>query len=450
MRFCEAGANAKGRISVSMLPGQTACPCVDVPELPSLPVAKPAANDHTRTALTVLALCLTLNLIGRGTADTYVVFLLPLEQDLGWTRSQMTSVYAVYLLVNGLTAPAIGFLFDRIGPRWVYGIGMAGLGAAYLLAARITNMWQFFATIGAITGFAVASLGMVPSSGLLARWFRERLSSAISVAFAGMGLGALLIVPAVQYLLQKHGWRDTYQIMGIVLLCLVPLILSMPWRRFTEGHPDYGGARRGSAAGQLDWTLGRAVRSANFWSLVWIFFLTSVGMFSVTVQTVVYLVEQGFSPIASATVFGTAAMLSVVGIVSTGALSDRYGARRTVTVTYCGSIAGILVLLLMSWRPQPELLFAYAIVFGLCQGARGPIISSMTTRLFAGSHVATIYGVIYASNAFGAGLGALMGGVMHDLTGSYRPGFALSICCLVAACLPFWRVAALRDFRTRA
>ena len=71
-------------------------------------------STHTRTALAVLGICLALNLIGRGTADTYVVFLLPLEQDLGWSRSKMTSVYSLYLLVNGLTAPVIGYLFDRL------------------------------------------------------------------------------------------------------------------------------------------------------------------------------------------------------------------------------------------------------------------------------------------------------------------------------------------------
>jgi MFS family permease len=89
------------------------------------------------------------------------------------------------------------------------------------------------------------------------------------------------------------------------------------------------------------------------------------------------------------------------------------------------------------------------LVFGLCQGARGPIISSMSTRLFAGSHVASIYGVIYAANAFGAGLGALMSGVLHDVAGSYRPGFVFSVCSLLLAALPFWRVPELRDFHTR-
>lgn len=405
------------------------------------------SSAHTRTALTVLAICLLLNLIGRGTADTYVVFLLPLEQDLGWSRSKMTSVYSMYLLVNGLTAPAIGYFFDRMGPRAVYGCGMAALALAYLLASRVQELWQFYAAVGALTGISVSALGMVPSSSLIARWFRERLGTAISVAFAGLGLGALLIVPAVQHLLLHYGWRDAYRILGIVLACLVPVVLLLPWRRYVAGNPEYRHARRGGGRDERNWTVRAAIRTRNFWGLAWVFSLTSIGMFSITVQTVVYLIERGFPPLVAASAFGFAAMLSVFGIVGTGAIADRFGPRRTVSVTFAGSIGGVLILLLMSWFPEHGLLVAYVLVFGLCQGARGPIISSMSARLFPGSQTASIYGTLYACNAIGAGTGALLGGVLHDLSGSYRPGFVMSICALLLAVLPFWRVPDLRDFR---
>jgi MFS family permease len=137
----------------------------------------------------------------------------------------------------------------------------------------------------------------------------------------------------------------------------------------------------------------------------------------------------------------------VFGIVSTGAIADRFGPRRTVSVTFAGSISGVLILFLMSWFPEQSLLVAYVLVFGLCQGARGPIISSMSARLFPGSQTASIYGVLYACNAIGAGTGALLAGLLHDLSGSYRPGFVMSVCMLLLAVLPFWRVPELRDFR---
>ena len=46
-------------------------------------------------------------MLGRGMGDTYAVFLVPLEREFGWTRSQVTGVYSVYLLVNGFTAPLV-------------------------------------------------------------------------------------------------------------------------------------------------------------------------------------------------------------------------------------------------------------------------------------------------------------------------------------------------------
>jgi MFS family permease len=288
---------------------------------------------------------------------------------------------------------------------------------------------------------------MVPSSSLIARWFRERLGTAISIAFAGLGLGALLIVPTVQYLLQHYGWRDSYRILGLVLLCLVPIVLLLPWQRYAEGHPEYRRVRRPGAGDEQNWTVRAAMRTRSFWGLAWVFSLTSIGMFSITVQSVVYLIDRGFSPLVAASAFGFAAMLSVFGIVSTGAIADRFGPRRTVSVTFAGSISGVLILFLMSWYPQQSLLVAYVLVFGLCQGARGPIISSMSARLFPGGQTASIYGILYACNALGAGTGALLAGLMHDLSGSYQPGFVISVCALLLAVLPFWRVPELRDFR---
>lgn len=406
-------------------------------------------QSHTRTALTVLGVCVVLNMIGRGTADTYVVFLLPLEHDQGWTRSQTTSVYSIYLLVTGLSSPIVGMLFDRWGPRALYTCGMASLAGAYLLAPQVQSLWQFYATIGAMTGIASALLGMVPSSSLISRWFRERLGTAISAAFAGLGLGALLIVPGAQYLLQTHDWRESYQIMGVVLLALVPLVFFLPWKRYAEGRPDYVQLKKSSTAPEHDWTVRAALRTRPFWGLVWVFFFTALGMFTIMVQTVAYLVEQGFSPIVAATAFGFSAMLSVIGVIGTGAIADRVGPRNIVSLTFVGSIVGVFMLLLMTWFPVQGLLVAFVIAFGLCQGARGPIISSISTRLFAGSHVAGIYGLIYATNAVGAGLGALMAGLLHDLTGSYRPSFVFSVCALFIAGLPFWRVPELRDFGMR-
>ena len=100
-----------------------------------------------------------------------------------------------------------------------------------------------------------------------------------------------------------------------------------------------------------------------------------------------------------------------------GFTSDRFGYRQTVTASFAGTATGVLLLLAMSYAPSMSLLVAFVLVFGLCMGVRGPIVSSIATRRFAGPRVATIYGTIYATNA------------------------------VALAAAPFWAVRVLRDFR---
>jgi len=382
-------------------------------------------------------------MFGRGLGDTYAVFLLPLERDLGWSRSELTSVYSIYLLVNGCTAPLVGLLFDRLGPRWVYGTGMASLGAAMLLAGGLTQLWQFYLFIGVLVGIGVSLNGMVPASALLARWYRERLSTAIGIAYSAFGVGTVLFVPLVQYLVGEFGWRASYRILGWILIGLVPLVLlAVPWRTFAAGGSRHDAHKAGEG-----WTLAMALRSPVFWGLVQVFFCTAAGMFSIVVQLVAFFVEAGFSPIAAATAFGVIGLLSAMSVMSAGLAAERFGYRQTVTASVAGTVTGMLILLALTIAPSWLLLVLFVPVFGFCMGVRGPIVSSVSARYFAGPRVATIYGVVYASNAVGAALGSLLGGLLHDLTGGYRAGLMMAVTLMVLAALPFWLVPALRNYR---
>ena len=105
------------------------------------------------------------------------------------------------------------------------------------------------------------------------------------------------------------------------------------------------------------------------------------------------------------------------------------------------------LLIALSFGPWLLLLYAQVLIFGLCQGMRGPIVSAITTRYFAGPRVATIYGMIFTANAFGSAAGSLIGGALHDLTGGYRTGFLFALCSMAIAVTNFWTVPALRKIR---
>jgi MFS family permease len=400
-----------------------------------------------RSAVAVLATVFLFNLLGRGSGDTYAVFLLPLEREFGWARSQLTSVYSMYLLVGAFIAPFAGTLFDRFGPRVTYTTGLLCLSAAFYLASSLGNLWQFYLFIGVMIGVGVGLVGMVPASALLTRWFRARLSTAIGIAFSATGMGVLVLVPLSQWLIGQLGWRTSYQILAGVMLLAVPYAaFVVPWRKYVAGLQDSVSAQRARAAGE-GWTVRAAVRTRTFWALVQVFFFTATAMFTVLVQAVVYFIDLDFSPITAASAFGITGMLSVVSVSLSGLMAERFGYRNTVSASFAGTALGVALLAVMSVWPAGLLLAAFVAVFGLCMGVRGPIVSSIATRNFAGPKVATIYGLIYSANAIGAAFGSLMGGVLHDLSGGYLAGFALSICAVGFAVAPFWTVKELSEFR---
>jgi MFS family permease len=373
------------------------------------------------------------------------VFLLPLEREFGWSRSQVASVYSIYLLVNGGTAALVGMVFDRLGPRSVYGVGTALLGCAFLLASGVTGLWEFYLYIGVLVGLGVSLNGMVPASGLLSRWYSTRLSTALGIAFSATGVGTLLFVPLAQSLIGHFDWRGAYRVLGLVLLGLLPVIVLLPWKRFAAGSATFRHAARQKRRGE-GWTPRTAMRTPVFWGLALVFFCTANAMFSVLVQLVALFIDVGFSPIAAASAFGALGLLSAVSVTASGVLSDRFGYRQTVTASFAGTAAGMLLLLAITFHAFAALLVAFVVLFGFCMGTRGPIVSSVSARYFAGPHVATIYGAIYSANAIGAASGALWGGLLHDFTGGYRAGLLFALVFLVGAAAPFWAVRELRNF----
>ncbi len=407
-----------------------------------------AERGLRNSALAVLATCFLLNMVGRGSGDTYIVFISPLEKEFGWSRSELTGIYSVYLIVGGALAPIVGTLFDRFGPRPVYTAGILCIAVAFMLGGNLTSLWQFYVLIGVLVGAGSGLAGMVPASGLMTRWFRARLSTAMGIAFAATGMGSLTFVPVAQAMLVTYDWRTTYRVFGLGLLLLVPVVAwAIPWKRFAAGHPDYRLPHRTKEGGAGGWTLGAAIRTPLFWALARVFFFTSIGMFTVVVQSVVFFIDAGFSPLVAATAFGVTGMLSVVSVAASGPLAERFGIRRTVSVSFIGSALGVALLLVLSFRPWLVMLCAYVMIFGLCQGMRGPIVSSITTRHFAGPKVATIYGMIFTMNALGSASGSLIGGALHDLTGGYRTGFLFALCTMAFAVTTFWTVPDLRKIR---
>src|SRR5256714_785662 len=183
--------------------------------------------------------------IASGLYFSFPVFFVALVEEFGWSRGATAAAFSISSVVQGVLSPPIGMLVDRLGPRRVMLYGAWVLGVACMLSSLIGSLWTLYLVVGVLAAAGACAVSWVPTGTLIARWFAERRSSMMGLAFSGMGAGVLVIGPLAQWLIIGYGWRAAYLVLGLgTLIVLVPLVsLGVP------EAPMVAAAGRGDAAG---------------------------------------------------------------------------------------------------------------------------------------------------------------------------------------------------------
>ncbi len=391
----------------------------------------------------LVALCFALGVASRSISDTFVVFVPALQQAFDAHRGSVTLIYSFALLVGGIAAPIAGWIVDRFGLRTLTVVGMTATTLATASASQATELWHLYLGLGVVMGFGAATLSGVLSASLLGRWFpSRRLGVALAVAWSASGVGAMATFPLAQYLITTEGWRHAYIVFAAVSAVFIPLLLFLPWARIERGAP---GLERSRTAADRGPTVGEAVRDWPFWALFSSFVLTSIGIFSLVPQAMVYLLERGIDGPYAARALAVAGLLTPLGMVGFSWLADRGGRRLAALLAYGCSIAGVGALALVQGSGDDLWLWLYVLLFGGSMGSRGPMISTLATLRYRGAHFGRIYGLITIGSGVGGFLGAWIGGVLHDLTGGYAAVMVLSVAALVIAAASLGSEAGARE-----
>ena len=376
--------------------------------------------------------------VANGLFLSFPIFFVPLLQEFRWSRALTAGALSASTLSQAVLSPLAGMLTDRFGARPVILGGVVFLCAASALAATVQAPWQLYLYTGVLGAIGVVGAGWIPLGALLSRRFSERRAQAIGTAFSGMGIGVLAMGPLAQALIARFGWRAASVTMGLIgFVVLFPVT----WLGVRDTPPVASSSPRAAVRRASDATLGTALRTRGFWALFGAYLATPLAVFSVFTHQVAFAVDLGFSRILVASIFGIVGLASTAGRPLFGMIADRLGGPLAATISFACTAGGALALLGLEIHPHVSWLVAYAVIFGLGFGARGPIITAMAGDLFGGRHFGVIYGALSVSNGLGAALGPWIAGLMHDLTGSYRLAFLFSVVCSVMGSACFWLAA---------
>jgi MFS family permease len=386
----------------------------------------------------------------------------PILDEFGWERGVTAGAFSFGFLVSAALSPALGRLMDRRGPRVVMELGVCATAAGLLLATLAGEPWHLYATLGVLVGAGSICLGYTGQALFLPNWFVRQRGLAMSLAFSGVGIGSIILLPWLQTLIEHAGWRAACGAMA-VLVIVVAAPLNLLLRRRPE---DLGLAADGydwsstTASGvktnivdrawaAIDWTLGRAVRTARFWWIAMGYFGALFAWYAVQVHQTKYLVEIGFSPSDAAWALGTVSLVGIPGQIALGHLSDRIGRELVWAIGSLGFGITYVALILLREMPSLPLLYFMVISQGMLGYGLTSVLGAIPAEIFEGRQYGAIFGTLMLSAIAGGAAGPWITGVLHDWTGSYTPAFWIAILFSAISAAAIWR-AAPREVRAVA
>ena len=360
----------------------------------------------------IVAVGIVVTCVGFGAMMSLSVFLQPMAQAMGWSRTGIATAALLNFLSMSVGAFAWGALSDRFGTRAVVMSGGVLLGAGLVTASRAPSLGWFQVLFGVLVGLAAGSL-YAPMTSTTTRWFTRHRTLAVALVSAGLSFGTTFMAPLARYLISTYDWRTAMLLIGdLVWVVVIPAALLIR-------NPPVTAAAAGVAAGgegESGFTVGQALRTPQFLAIALTHFACCAAHSGPIFHMVTNALDHGVSAMAAATVFSVAGLASFSGKIVCGLVADRVGAKRTLIAGLAVQAAAISLYLITS---QLGTFYAVAAVFGFAYGGVMPLYAVVVREYFGQRIMGAVFGAVSTVATLGMALGPVAGGWLYDAFGSY-------------------------------
>ena len=363
---------------------------------------------------------------------TFGIFLKPLAEEFSWSREAVSAAFGVAAMTVAVCSPPLGYLLDRFSPRRIIVPCLIVFGCAFASLALLTpHLWHLYGVF-LILGIVGNGTAQMAYSRAVSSWFDRRRGAALALVLSGGAIGAMVLPPLAEALIQRAGWRGACVTLGAMVLIMgVPTVA-----RFVRERPSSGHAGQAAAAGS---TVRDAIRTRAFWILVTVLFCSSIAQNGVLAHMSALLTDRGVSAAGGALALSAMGGASLVGRLMTGWMLDRFFAAR---VSFGLLSAAALGTFLLSGADSLAMGVLAAVLIGLGMGGEADVTPYLISRYFGLRSFSVLYGLTWTFYAFAGAIGPILMGKAFDMTGSYEA-------LLVQLALATFAVAALMLFLPR-
>ena len=374
--------------------------------------------------------CACLSRAGPAVA-TLSIFVTPMTDEVGWSRTAISGAVSLGGLLAAMFSPMIGSYLDRSGPRRVLGLAVLATGVTLMLLSTVTSIAGFYLLycVARMSWAGPYDLGI---HGAVSNWFVAKRAWAASLAQLAQTVG-LIVMPLVGFMLiETHGWRTGWLVIGGVVLAIgfLPSWLLMVRRPEDIGLlPDGvvatapvstgldGASSAAAAKPEPQFTRAQAMRTRAFWFLALFTALIYPVQAGLSLHQAAHLIESGLTPASAALAVSLFTVSSAVSGFSVGLLN------RFITVKVALAVAGALLaasaLTMIAASTLTVAVLAGAL-FGLGIGGVHVILPVAWADYFGRRSFGAIRGVALSIQVVAQACGPLLSGILRDATGNYR------------------------------
>lgn len=345
---------------------------------------------------------------------TFSLFLDPLHASFGWKREAMGGAFALAAITVALVSPLIGILLDRLPPRRIILPAILFFAAALATLSRLTShIVQFYATFFVI-GLVANATAQFAYTRTILTWFTTHRGMALALLLTGSGVGSILIPPLTEWMIQHHGWRSGFLLLGGIAILGFPLTAMLVRNRpeaaivRSEQHVDIG------------MTVPAALRTAAFWILAFITILSAFSENGLVTNLASILTQHGVLASTAALALSVRGGAGILGRLGIGFAIDRVSPERIQSFVLVLAAAGTLIL---AFAGSAWAALLGAAILGVGLGSEADVGPYLLARYFGRRHFSVLYGLTWTAYAIGGATGPLWIGHMYDRAGTYMSRF---------------------------
>jgi predicted MFS family arabinose efflux permease len=345
---------------------------------------------------------------------TFSLFLDPLHAAFGWKREAMGGAFALAAITVAFVSPLIGILLDRFPPRRIILPGILVFAVGLATLSRLTpHIVQFYATFFVI-GLVANATAQFAYTRTILTWFTTCRGIALALLLTGSGIGSILIPPLTEWMIQHHGWRSGFLLLGGIATLGFPLTAFLVRNRpeaaivRSEHHADTG------------MTVAAALRTAAFWILAFITIFSAFSENGVVTNLASILTQHGVLATTAALALSVRGGAGIIGRLGIGFAIDRVSPERIQSLVLALAAAGTLILAFAgaAWSA-----LLGAAILGVGLGSEADVGPYLLARYFGRRHFSVLYGLTWTAYAIGGATGPLWIGHLYDRAGAYLPRF---------------------------